>query len=1197
MTKKDPTTKLKALKEFITQFPQIEINEKVVEVYGKLYHHLSADVDSLVREASQSALLTIISNNKIDCNSTVMKKIFPNLLISMYDTHPVTASVAQNCFQKAFSSKDVGVILAACQEDVLENFNKNITVLTAQTICNTQSYNLDECNAKYERVLIGSLKGYGMYIEKVNKERLEEFKDKNLELITHEKFISLYKSKTPQIRAAYFETISNLLQHAPNLLINVKEKLAAIVFKSIDENDPSISSHIWSCVLLIQIKIELWWTFINMKLFFEKLFMILRSCTNCSLIFPNLLPLVSHFKGVFTGNQLESFQSNLMKNLHHGLTSESQLLRSEFSSVSCAYFEVLQFIIIQIANEEMNEEEKIKMCNRYMDDYMIATIFWCLNKKESFPKKLIYQGIAKIIHYFDNNRSNVVYKCLYERFWSETFKIIASDMETNQDLKEASLAHVEFIKNLSIPTKKHVHMSDEKYEQNKKISSKDLEELVQKICQIYIDKINVTMEDSLVKGLVEFIKENQSREMFKFLKKENESELFNVFGKWLKDEDLQHESVVEIIAILYRYVDEPDKVNILNKWEEMTTNQKNWFIYRALSSPLNEDVLIQSFLRMEKVSNHIVGITKNLETSTVDIVRKCFRKNKEAFPISDETCRNVVDAIISNMKRTIHEQKIKSYKLHASFMTEIFHIISLCADKKDIRDKMFLSLFEHILNENVQDEDLLWEMIRTLNDAISCGTMNINKILMEICLDIAKGSLENLNELTTNRLEFISLCVSMLIGNATQLPELNSSNSTYLNTLASHIEILQGKIRTENIIEQNQEDFQNVLNDTIKNDIFVANIVLLLSIEDLKSLLPQKEEVNNSEFENDDDESDQGDQTEGEISAKMFAKLIDIVDLNSDKNRCLVLGFFINILKSFHVLNVFLKNGIRLNRKQTEWILYLEEKIKIIISEMPDEVIVDVQDCLQDKLPNLLLLSKKYSGDVKSLIANTIKKENNLSMDKLKAYEAFNELGEKKILPLELLDKKSSDLEINVALMRLLIENHLEVASYNETSDKKIIEFSLNLLDEIIAKNKSSSFLLYKRDLNSEKTEEILSVISIMNYLSEILKAFPVKLNENQWDFIRLALSNWTLTLKKTCESIKGVNIQAFIVSIYRLNSALLNFITNEKVKSSSQLIASVIDEWQAIFSTDVNTILLQIFMEIVKNIGKKHINSISSTN
>lgn len=1187
MTKKDPTTKLKALKEFIAYCAQLEITDRIVEIYAKLYTVISMDVDNLVRESSQTALLTLITANKIESNGDIMKKLFPSLLISMFDTHPVTASIAQNCFHKAFNS-DVGDILATCQEDVLETFTKNITVLTAQTICNTQSYTPEECQAKYERVVIGSLKAYGMYIEKINKEKLQEFKEKNLQLISHDKFTSLSKSKTPIIRSAYFETVSNLLQFAPELLINVKEKLVAIIFKSIDESDPAISSHIWSCVLLGQIKIELWWTFINMKLFFEKLFIILRSCTNCSLIFPNLLPLVSNFKGVFIGNQMENFYSNLMKNLHHGLSNDQtdKLLRSEFSSITTAYFEVLQFILIQIVNQvEISDDDKIKLCFRYMDEYIIATTFWCLNKKGSFPKKLIYQGIAKIIHFAGNNTLNVMYASLYERFWSETYKIIASSMETNQDLKETSSSQIELIKNLSPPTKKQVRMEIDKVceKEDAPMMSKNLELLVQKVCQIYIEKINVTMDEHLVKSLESLVKSYQSKELFEYLKNENQCEVFEIFQKWLKDEDIRHESVIEIITILYTNLEnDSSKINILNYWEEMTVKQKSLFICKSLDYPLNEDKLIVNFNR-KTISMHIVEMAKSTQGDSIKILKKCFHKNRDSFPISDETCHKVINEVRTNLT-----------KLNVSFLTEIFPTISMSADKRDLRDKLFLTLFEYALNKS-HEENLIWQIISTLNEGLSNGTLKIDKNLMQICTEIAKDKLVNLQELTESRLEFVALVITILQSNFFEngkneensyyLTVTSLNNLSYLNSLVSHIELLQGKIYSQNAIKSEEHEeiyFQKILNETIENNVFIVNVVLMMSVGDLKSLKkPHKEESDEAKFDEDyeDNESEPVTEVE-ESSTKLFEKLIDRCSLDFGDHRCLVFDTFGIILKSFYVLNVLLKNYTSLNAKQKTWIKYLEERLKAIISTMPDEIILDIKE----KLPNLLLSSKKYSGNIELLLSETIGEQSELSIDQLKTFELFAE-HQKKILPLKLLENLSSDMGMNVTLMSLLIENHLEVNNFNETSDKRIIEFSLNLLDEIILQNKSSAFLLYKRDIKTEKVDDVLLTTSIMNFLSQTIITFPSKLNESQWDFIRLALSNWTLTLKKSYEKVTDVKIQAFIISIYKLNAALLKFITNERVKSSSKLIASVIDEWQSIFSTDVNTILLQIFMEIVKNI------------
>lgn len=871
MTKKDPTTKLKALKDFVANLPQLEINEKAVEIFGKLYIQLSMDVDNLVRENAQNALMAMIVSDKICTDSPVISRIFPYLLISMYDTHAVTATVAQNCFQKFFSSKNVSDILAVCSEDVLENFTKNLTVLNAQTICNTHSYTPEECQAKYERVVIGSLKGYGMYVEKMPKDKLEELKEQNHNLIQHERFFSLHKSKSPYIKAAYYEAISNLLLHAPELLKSVETKLAALIFKSIDESDPSISSHVWSCILLTQIKIDKWWTHINIKLFHEKLFMILKSCNNASLIFPNLLPLISHFKSVFYGNQLETFHANLMKNLHHGLTNENQSerLKSECSSIIVAYYEVLHFIIMQIISDEnMSDEEKLKLSNRYMDDYVIATIYWCFNnKKGSFPRKLVYQQIAKIINFFSNNRStNPLYDQLFSRFWLETYQILSNGMETNQDLKSTSSTHVEFIKNILPPKKKHVRMesSDNAIgdDGTKCVENQSLSILVQKLCRVYIEKINVTLDIHVVANLKIFIEDYQSTELFQYLCQEFESksvfELYGIFEKWLQDE-MQSESVIDIITILFKYMSDSDKSKLLSRWNDMDSEQKNLMLLKMLDEPLRVDIIVKDFLKSTEVSNYIAECAKNASIgNNFKVLRKSFQSTAGNFLITDETCRFIVDI----MCKTIREDNSKMLDKCVKFLTDIFPVI--CADKKDLQVQIFLAFFECSLKEEINDEELIWSLISAWQSAISNGTLKIDEKLLEACISITNEKVGSLQNMSSSRLEYIALNISKLIKSMDESDEIvsrligklmvDSEHYKYLHEMCFHLETIHGKVFPRKSInfESDNLTFELVLNEFIKSNLITINVLFMVSCEKVE--VPQIEE--NIEDDDDDDEDD-----------------------------------------------------------------------------------------------------------------------------------------------------------------------------------------------------------------------------------------------------------------------------------------------------------------------------------------------------
>lgn len=256
LNKKDPTTKIKALKEFtdLVNQSEVDIILTTMPFFPKIYVSLSCDVDARVREHSQTALFAIVS--KIGKNlATILKQIFPAWVCGQYDQNPTAASIATKSFEVAFPAKKVSDVFAFCDSETIEYFTKNLTVLNAQTICNPKVYSTEECEDKYERVVISSLRGYALYLEKMSSETLEQSKTRNLALTQSERFWSLHKNKTLRIRSAFFEAISAILQHGSFLLANSEEQVTQIVFKAIDETDPVVLSHVWTCIVLIQAKV------------------------------------------------------------------------------------------------------------------------------------------------------------------------------------------------------------------------------------------------------------------------------------------------------------------------------------------------------------------------------------------------------------------------------------------------------------------------------------------------------------------------------------------------------------------------------------------------------------------------------------------------------------------------------------------------------------------------------------------------------------------------------------------------------------------------------------------------------------------------------------------------------------------------------------------------------------------------------
>lgn len=102
-----------------------------------------------------------------------------------------------------------------------------------------------------------------------------------------------------------------------------------------------------------------------------------------------------------------------------------------------------------------------------------------------------------------------------------------------------------------------------------------------------------------------------------------------------------------------------------------------------------------------------------------------------------------------------------------------------------------------------------------------------------------------------------------------------------------------------------------------------------------------------------------------------------------------------------------------------------------------------------------------------------------------------------------------------------------------------------------------------------------------------MLRIMPKNIGPDGWDFIRIALSSWVLSLSKSSEHWRNPKIAIFTVAVYQLFVSLSEFINDEKIRSSARHLINIIDEWEHVFAKDVNLLLLKCFMKFVQLSGK----------
>lgn len=139
MTKKDPTTKVKALQEFAELLSRTEVADikAILPFWPRLYNNLSTDVEHRVREAAQQAQSSLI-NQAGKSIAPYLKQIAASWITSQYDTYAPAASIAAASFQKAFPKHKQQDVFNFCQGEILDYIIKYLTYYTATTLSNPQ---------------------------------------------------------------------------------------------------------------------------------------------------------------------------------------------------------------------------------------------------------------------------------------------------------------------------------------------------------------------------------------------------------------------------------------------------------------------------------------------------------------------------------------------------------------------------------------------------------------------------------------------------------------------------------------------------------------------------------------------------------------------------------------------------------------------------------------------------------------------------------------------------------------------------------------------------------------------------------------------------------------------------------------------------------------------------------------------------
>jgi len=260
MHKKDVTTKLKALQEFLdlANTASEEDMLAVLTFWPSVYTKLAMDTDRRVREQVHIALAEVVK--------AVGKNLAPHLktmsgcwYIGQSDTHLPAAQAASLAWKAAFPPHRLAGAVDFCQDEIIKLIIENLTVATAMTLSDPKCTPAEEMEAKYVRVLSMSLVSYASLLDAVTIAKLRP--EDHKQLLASPKFWKLGRHRADIVRKSFFTAIAQLFVS----LGDVIEERASLAVSTVLGNlgDVEAGAEVWSCGLQLLNRLPTAWSLIN----------------------------------------------------------------------------------------------------------------------------------------------------------------------------------------------------------------------------------------------------------------------------------------------------------------------------------------------------------------------------------------------------------------------------------------------------------------------------------------------------------------------------------------------------------------------------------------------------------------------------------------------------------------------------------------------------------------------------------------------------------------------------------------------------------------------------------------------------------------------------------------------------------------------------------------------------------------------
>ncbi|KAG1653826.1 E3 ubiquitin-protein ligase listerin [Nymphon striatum] len=418
MSKKDVNTKLKAIQEFgeICKAKEIEALKAVLPFWPRIYNKLSFDPDRRVREATHVAHRALLVKVQKDV-APYLKSLMGTWFICTCDMHAPASSAAMEALESTFPENKLPNALLHCKAEIMTLIEGNLLKVSAESLSDSSVVSPEEMELKYSNIVSASMLGLSQFLELIPNNNHHQINDSVLALLSSSKFWKLGNYKNTKIRSSFFQLLSSLSKHMPNLITDHAAESCHIVFCNLNCSEPLISPYIWECALYLVVTITDWWNHVKLdKVVIPQILPFLRAkgYGSATVIYPSILPLLSRFPDDFYESE-KCVYLQLLESMKESLCGK--LSKSDLNAIIKAYVECLSYIVKKVF--QADSESLDSKLSEFIHDYLIVLI-----QSSIFEKASLFHDSDLYVIVRDTISATSAHKKLLAVFWQQFNKII-----------------------------------------------------------------------------------------------------------------------------------------------------------------------------------------------------------------------------------------------------------------------------------------------------------------------------------------------------------------------------------------------------------------------------------------------------------------------------------------------------------------------------------------------------------------------------------------------------------------------------------------------------------------------------------------------------------------------------------------------------------------------------------------------------